>query len=219
MEGALAGMAKSAPSADVRHRILDAALALFARCGYHGTTTRRICERAGVPLGSLHYYFESKEALYGAVLESMLEEEGQIGRAIEKEFSGNGARGAPATRLERLVRRWIDFLFENPDVARIGLHRIVEDGVADFPADAPSPLPAGHGVERLLERALGIRRTREARAQILAANDIVAGFVGGAAHHARILGIPAESSAYREIVTRTVLALYAPLVREGTDGS
>jgi hypothetical protein len=74
-------------------------------------------------------------------------------------------------------------------------------------------------VERLLERALGIRRTREARAQILAANDIVAGFVGGAAHHARLLGIPAESTAYREIVTRTVLALYAPLVREGTDGS
>jgi AcrR family transcriptional regulator len=212
-------MAKVTPAVEVRSRILEAALALFARNGYRGTTTRRICERAGVPLGSLHYYFASKEALYGAVLESMLEEEGQIGRAIEKELSENGAGGARATRLERLVRRWIDFLFENPDVARIGLHRIVEDGIADFPADAPSPLPAGRGVERLLERALGLRRTREGRAQILAANDIVAGFIGGAAHHARLLGISADSAAYREIVKRTVLALYAPLVEEGTDGS
>jgi AcrR family transcriptional regulator len=211
-------MGKAGHSVDVRDRILDAALALFARHGYHGTTTRRICERAGVPLGSLHYHFESKEALYAAVLESMLREEAEIGRAMEKEFAGNGADGGRGARLERLVRLWVEFLFEHPAVARIGLHRIVEDGVEDFPADTPSPLPAGRGVEGLLERALGISPTPEARAQVLAANDIVAGFVGGAAHHARILGIPAESRTYRDLVTRTVLALYEPLVEESMDG-
>ncbi len=219
MEGTVGRVAKAGHGADVRDRILDAALVLFAQHGYHGTTTRRICERARVPLGSLHYHFESKEALYAAVLDSMLREEAEIGRAMQEELAGNGAAGGRGTRLERMVRRWVEFLFQHPAVARIGLHRIVEDGVEDFPADAPSPLPAGRGVEVLLERTLGISPTPEARAQVLAANDIVAGFVGGAAHHARILGVPADSPAYRDLVTRTVLALYEPLVQENTDGS
>ncbi len=204
---------------DARSRIFGAARELFARHGYHGTTTRRICERAHVPLGSLHYHYESKEALYLAVLESMLRSEAEIGQVIEEELAGNRASEGREQRLEHLIRRWLEFLFENADVARIGLHRIVEDDVAGFPADAPSPLPAGRGVERLLERSLGVRPTLATRAQLLAANDIVAGFVGGAAHHARLLGIAADSPTYRETVLRTVLALYAPLVQETENGS
>jgi AcrR family transcriptional regulator len=211
-------MARAAHALDIRDRILDAARLLFARHGYHGTTTRGICELAGVPLGSLHYYFRSKEALYVSVLQEMLREEARIGRAVERDLSGTGSTAARPERLRRLVRRWVEFLFENPEVARIGLHRVVEDGVEDFPADAPSPLPAGPAVEQLLEKVLGTPRTLATRAQILAANDLVAGFIGGAAHHARVLGIPADSETYRDLVTRTVLALYAPLMQEGIDG-
>ncbi|GIG34904.1 TetR/AcrR family transcriptional regulator [Cellulomonas pakistanensis] len=40
-----------------RERILDAALDVVAEQGVHGTTHRRIAARAGVPLGSLTYYF------------------------------------------------------------------------------------------------------------------------------------------------------------------
>jgi len=40
-----------------RERILDAALDVVAAEGVHGTTHRRIAARAGVPLGSLTYYF------------------------------------------------------------------------------------------------------------------------------------------------------------------
>ncbi len=211
-------MAKPLPTADARARIFEAARELFAHHGYLGTTTRKICERAGVPLGSLHYHFDSKEALYVAVLEAVLGEEAEIGRAIERELTGNGAVGSRAERLERLVRRWVDFLFDHTDVARIGLHRVVEDGVKDFPADTPSALPVGRAVEGLLERTLGVPPTLGVRAQILAANDIVAGFVGGAAHHARALGVAPHAPTYRELVTRTVLALYAPLVQERPHG-
>ncbi len=218
MEGSLATVRTGAQLDDVRSRIFGAARELFARHGYHGTTTRRICERARVPLGSLHYHYESKEALYLAVLESMLRAEAEIGHVIEEELAGGALEGR-GQRLERLVRRWLEFLFENADMARIGLHRVVEDDLAGFPADAPSPLPGGRGVERLLERSLGVKPTLATRAQLLAANDIVAGFVGGAAHHARLLGIPADSPTYRETVLRTVLALYAPLVQESENGS
>ncbi len=40
-----------------RERILDAALDVIAESGVHRTTHRRIAARAGVPLGSLTYYF------------------------------------------------------------------------------------------------------------------------------------------------------------------
>jgi AcrR family transcriptional regulator len=212
-------VARAAQAIDVRERIFGAARELFARDGYQGTTTRRICERAGVPLGSLHYHFESKESLYLAVLESVIEEESGVGRRILGDLSGSDVPLDRAKRLEQIVRAWVRFLFDHADVARIGLHRIVEYGVNDFPSDSPSPLPAGEGVEDLLERALGVPRTLGVKAQILAANDIIAGFVGGAAHHARVLGISPESDTYRELVTRTVLALYAPLVRENSNGS
>lgn len=41
-----------------KDRIVAAALDVIVERGVHGTTHRRIAERAGVPLGSLTYYFD-----------------------------------------------------------------------------------------------------------------------------------------------------------------
>ncbi|WP_439613070.1 TetR/AcrR family transcriptional regulator [Reyranella sp.] len=49
-------------------RILDVAEELFGRVGYGGTTTRAIASRARVNVGQLHYYFESKRAIFEAVV-------------------------------------------------------------------------------------------------------------------------------------------------------
>lgn len=46
-----------------RDRILDAALDVIAEAGVHRTTHRRIASRAGVPLGSLTYYFDGIDDL------------------------------------------------------------------------------------------------------------------------------------------------------------
>jgi AcrR family transcriptional regulator len=48
--------------------ILDGAEELFARSGYAGTTTRAIARRARMNVGQLHYYFDSKRALFEAVV-------------------------------------------------------------------------------------------------------------------------------------------------------
>jgi AcrR family transcriptional regulator len=51
-----------------RDRILASALELAGREGLGALTTRRVAREAGVNLGLLHYYFESKEALVGETL-------------------------------------------------------------------------------------------------------------------------------------------------------
>lgn len=42
--------------------IIDAAAAVFAEKGYHGSSTKDIADRLGIRQGSLYYYFESKES-------------------------------------------------------------------------------------------------------------------------------------------------------------
>lgn len=57
---------KEAPG-DKQRRILDAALRVFAEYGVHGTAVPPIAETAGVAVGTLYRYFDSKEALVNAV--------------------------------------------------------------------------------------------------------------------------------------------------------
>jgi len=56
---------------DSRSAILRAAIKLFAEEGEAGARTDTIARAAGVNKALLHYYFGTKEALYGAVLEEV----------------------------------------------------------------------------------------------------------------------------------------------------
>ncbi len=57
---------------DTRERILDVALELFTEQGYESTSLREITERVGVTKPALYYYFESKEAIFLALIEPIL---------------------------------------------------------------------------------------------------------------------------------------------------
>ncbi len=205
---------------EVRERILEAATELFARVGFHATTTRAVCDRAGVPLGSLHYHFGGKEALYTAVVESLLEREAELVKVIEGELTAPRAQNwGKRCRLERVLEYWIQFHFEHPEIARIGLHRVAEHGRAGSPLEAPPILPAGRSVAETLVRFVGAPRTRGFRARMMAANDLIAGFIGGAVHHAHALGVGPASREYRRLVKRTVLDLIVGNMKEESHGS
>lgn len=49
---------------DTRTKLLEAAGPIFADHGFQATTVRDICQRAGVNLASVNYYFGDKERLY-----------------------------------------------------------------------------------------------------------------------------------------------------------
>jgi AcrR family transcriptional regulator len=61
------------PSAERRQQILAVATDLFARQGFHGTTTRQIAERAGIKEIILFRLFPTKHDLYWAVIEATMQ--------------------------------------------------------------------------------------------------------------------------------------------------
>src|SRR5207248_9584393 len=53
-------------------RILRAAERVFAEQGFAAASTAAIARIAGLPKANLHYYFRTKKALYGRVLENII---------------------------------------------------------------------------------------------------------------------------------------------------
>jgi len=62
-------LARADRQAEQRRRILDAAIACFARGGFHATGMQAVCAEAGMSPGGLYRYFRSKEAIIEAIVE------------------------------------------------------------------------------------------------------------------------------------------------------
>lgn len=57
---------------DTRERILETALEMFSRNGYAGTNVRELTAALGLVKSSLYKHFESKEAIWNALLDQMI---------------------------------------------------------------------------------------------------------------------------------------------------
>lgn len=103
-------------STDKPERILDAALALFAERGFHGTAVPLVAERAQVGAGTIYRYFEHKEALVNALYRRWKQ------AAIDHVLADFPMMGAPREQLSSFVRRVIRFARENPAAFRFLEH-------------------------------------------------------------------------------------------------
>lgn len=69
-----------------RRKILESALELFATRGYHGTSINDIAKKAGISKGLAYNYFESKQDLVRAILNTLFE----IADEMEKQIDWDG---------------------------------------------------------------------------------------------------------------------------------
>lgn len=104
------------PPGRIRARMLAtihaAAIEVFARDGYHGATTQAIADAAGLSKAQLHYYIESKEALYRRILQDIVDDWIAVfGFADEKH--------GPRRVLADYIRRKMLYSFEHPARSRI----------------------------------------------------------------------------------------------------
>ena len=99
-------------SPDKRERILAAASRLIVKNGLQ-CSMAAIAEEAGVATGSLYNYFDSKEALvrgvYGRMAEQMTE------RLSVPPDPGK----SPAERVRHYIREYVDFIWVDPQRARL----------------------------------------------------------------------------------------------------
>ena len=107
---AASGMVPPAPGGTA---ILDAALRLFAERGFDGTSMRQVSEAAGVSKANIYHHFESKEALYIAVLRSSVADT----RELLKDLADPTERFE--TRVARYARAHLAHIFEHAMASRL----------------------------------------------------------------------------------------------------
>ena len=89
-----------------RTDILAAAKKVFARKGYHATTIADIAKAAKLSYGSIYWYFDSKDALFHALMEA----EGQALRDhVNEAMVSTPARGSPDAAFRAAVQTTFEF--------------------------------------------------------------------------------------------------------------
>ncbi|KSW29866.1 TetR/AcrR family transcriptional regulator [Cellulomonas sp. B6] len=98
---------------DRRRQLVAAAVRVVARDGVAGASTRAVTAEAGIPLGSLHYAFGTREALLDAVLAHTLEGELSV---IERAGFPQGPPGTDLLRAHLVtgMGRYLDLLCAEP---------------------------------------------------------------------------------------------------------
>src|SRR5258708_39229011 len=71
--GATRARRVSRSTGDKRERILDAAVRVLARKGFHATRVSEVAKAAGVADGTIYLYFDSKDALLLSLFEDRVE--------------------------------------------------------------------------------------------------------------------------------------------------
>jgi AcrR family transcriptional regulator len=107
------------PAEDRRLQIIDVARELFASRGFEGTTTRELAEKIGINEALLFRHFPSKEELYWAVLQHMIDMRGTKDRLREHVRSG-------LTDRETFVAVAQDILNRSTQLMRLLFYSVLE---------------------------------------------------------------------------------------------
>lgn len=116
-------MPASAPATDklprtargerTRRKLLDAAAAEFAENGFHAGSISAITRRAGAALGSFYTYFDSKDAIFRALVSDMSE-------AVRVAARGAIEPAMPPLAIERAaLAAFLAFAAEHKEIYRI----------------------------------------------------------------------------------------------------
>jgi len=109
---------RQAASEEKRRLILDAAVRVFARGGYHTSRVSDIAEEAGIAHGLLYHYFASKEEVLATVFRENWGE--LLGRLAHVESSNEPADEQLRGMAKILLRSWRN----DPDLVRVMVREV-----------------------------------------------------------------------------------------------
>jgi len=104
---------KSDPTMDTRHRLLEAAILVFAEKGFDGAGIREIATKAKANSALVQYYFGNKEGLYTAALKFLFEQGPDAVRGLTQPPAPEepGAMQGAVESLRNYVRAFLEDLF------------------------------------------------------------------------------------------------------------
>ncbi len=108
-------MKKSPGKGLTEARIVEAAVQLFSRRGYKGTSTRDISQLAKVNEVTLFRYFPRKAALFWAAAESRLSRV-RMGRELQSNLAADAELNVIVPMLSRFL---LENIFDKPDLVRL----------------------------------------------------------------------------------------------------
>ena len=133
--------------------ILDAAAVEFGEKGFHEASVSGITRRAGVALGSFYTYFDSKDAVFRALVRDMSDQ--------VRDHVGPGVRAAPdglAAERAGLVG-FLSFVRQHKEI-----YRIIDE--AEFVDPESYRLHYSNTAERIAERLIAAAGRGEVRADV-----------------------------------------------------
>ena len=135
---------RSTAQEDKRRVILDAAVRVFARKGYHASRVGDIAEEAGVAHGLLYHYFRSKEELLETIFRETWRDVLDAVRAVEE--TDETARERLAGVAKILLRAWR----RDPDLVRVLVREVTRGSHLQRRIDEIDQAFAG--LERIIAR-------------------------------------------------------------------
>jgi len=129
-----------------RRVILDAAVRVFARKGFHASRVGDIAEEAGVAHGLLYHYFSSKDE----VLETIFREHWTT--LLERIHAVEASDEPPVEQLRGIVRALFHGWLHEPDVVRVVIREIARSAeVSQRVGELVRPIGA---IRRIFERGM-----------------------------------------------------------------
>jgi TetR/AcrR family transcriptional regulator len=175
--------------------MLEVAETEFATAGYAGAHLQKIAEQVGVQKTALYYYFESKAALYIAVLERIL---AAFDRCVRVALDSDAPH---ERRLEELVHQLNDLLAEHPNYARVLIRIFVDQPAVDGQQLRPM-------IQRVIGRVLTFYREGVDAGVFrhLSSRHVLQSVLGMSMFHYAARGFSARLLGVEDIYTRPVVA-------------
>lgn len=200
-----AGVDRSPAEQAKRKQILDGARATFLARGFEAASMGEIARAAGVSKGTLYVYFDSKDALFTALLEEMHSEAAERAQPLE-------TRDAPPAEVLRTFALGLARKLVQP--GHVAMLRVVIGASERFPDIARSFYRAGpvHGAQRLSIYLAA--ETVEGRLDVPDPDTAAGQFLGLCSHpivFASLAGMPPpDLEAHADATVRTFLAAFGP---------
>jgi AcrR family transcriptional regulator len=112
---------------DLRRAILDTTRHLLVEEGYNQLSMRKIARAVGCSATSIYLHFDSKDALFHALIDEGME------RLYAQLLAAQASGGTPLNRLEAMCRQYMAFGIQNPEYYEV-MFTLHAERMARYPA-------------------------------------------------------------------------------------